>query len=261
MLTDHKVTFSFGKNWVQFVDGLSESDIDLAIQDIKFWLGDVRDKSVVDIGSGSGINSLSFSRLGAKSVHSFDFDPLSVEASKKLQAKFGSTANWTIEQGSVLDTNYLNTLGQFDIVYSWGVLHHTGAMWDAIENSISLVARGGKMWIALYVKGPRYLQDLALKQKFNAATDFRKRIMIRQRILRKMASAVKHRRNPLKWNHTVSRGMNEYHDILDWLGGLPYETATEDEVVQFVRRRGLVLERLKVCREGDLSKYVFSIPS
>ena len=256
-----EITSSFGKNWIDYVKRVSESDIAIAMQGITEWLGKdgVRGRRVIDVGSGSGINSLSFCRLGAKSVHSFDYDPFSVEATKKLHAKEGG-ANWTIEQGSVLDTQYLLGLGKFDVVYAWGVLHHTGAMWDAINNCIGLVAPGGTMWIALYVKGPRYPKDVILKKKFNAASAFGKRIMIGQKILRKMASQVKHGKNPFAWNHSVNRGMNVYYDIIDWLGGLPYETANEDEVVRFLRERGLVLERIKVTREGDLNQYVFSRP-
>ena len=255
-----RITFSFGKNWMNYLDVLSEDSVSTAEQDITEWLGSVRGKRVIDIGSGSGINSLSFCRLGAKTIHSFDYDPLSVEATRKLHAREGSPSNWTVERGSVLDLDYVQNLGTFDVVYSWGVLHHTGAMWDAIENSIGLVAPGGMLWITLYVKGPRYQKDLALKQKFNAASDFGKRVMIARKVLRKMASQLKHGKNPFAWNHTVNRGMNVYYDIVDWLGGLPYETAHEDDVVRFVRKRGLILERIRPMKEGDLSTYVFSSP-
>ena len=256
-MSAEEITFSFGKNWGEFLDVLSESDIDLAVQDIRHWLGDVHGKTVVDVGSGSGINSLAFCRLGAKSVHSFDYDPLSVQATRKLKAT-KSGQNWTVERGSVLDDDYIESLGQFDIVYSWGVLHHTGSMWEAIEKCARLVKPGGLMWISLYAKGPLYQKHLALKKKFNASSQLGKRLMIGRKILRKMASAAKHGRNPLKWNHTVGRGMNEYHDIVDWLGGLPYETATADEVVQFTRRIGLVMERIRPTKEQDCSIYVMS---
>ncbi len=250
------ITFSFGRNWNDYVEEISDTNVTLAIRDIEYWLGQVRGKSVIDVGSGSGINSLSFCRLGAKSVRSFDYDPYSVKAAKKLRARHPA-AHWTIEQGSVLDDEYIASLGTYDVVYSWGVLHHTGDIWHAIGNCSRLVARGGTMWIALYAKGPRYAKDLALKQRFNAASPLGKRVMIARKVLRKMASQVKHGKNPLAWNHTVNRGMNVYYDIVDWLGGLPYETAKEDEVVRFARKAGLVLERIEVKREGDLNQYVF----
>jgi 2-polyprenyl-6-hydroxyphenyl methylase/3-demethylubiquinone-9 3-methyltransferase len=85
--------------------------------------------------------------------------------------------------------------------------------------------------------------------------------MIAQKVARKIARQIKDGRNPFRWNRTVGRGMNVYYDIIDWLGGLPYEVAEEGEVVRFARERNLILENIKVCREGDLSKYVFSRPA
>jgi 2-polyprenyl-6-hydroxyphenyl methylase/3-demethylubiquinone-9 3-methyltransferase len=263
MAAADNITFSFGQNWLDYLDVVSESNIEIAKQDIIEWLGEdeIRGKSVIDIGSGSGINSLCFHRLGAKSVFSFDYDPHSVFATQKFREHEGNPGNWTVKQGSILDTNWLGSLGQFDVVYSWGVLHHTGAMWDALANSIDLVRRGGKLWVALYVKGPRYPKHLALKQRFNSASNLGKRWMIAQKVARKIARQIKDGRNPFRWNRTVGRGMNVYYDIIDWLGGLPYEVAEEGEVVRFARERNLILENIKVCREGDLSKYVFSRPA
>jgi 2-polyprenyl-6-hydroxyphenyl methylase/3-demethylubiquinone-9 3-methyltransferase len=73
-----------------------------------------------------------------------------------------------------------------------------------------------------------------------------------------MLSRLKHFQNPFAWNQKVGRGMNVYHDIVDWLGGLPYETATADEVVTFMRQRGFVLERIEVKSDGGCNKYVLS---
>jgi 2-polyprenyl-3-methyl-5-hydroxy-6-metoxy-1,4-benzoquinol methylase len=67
--------------------------------------------------------------LGAK-VYSFDFDSNSVECTQILKNKYHIENNsWRVDEGSVLDLDYLTKLGKFDIVYSWGVLHHTGKMW------------------------------------------------------------------------------------------------------------------------------------
>ena len=49
-----------------------------------------------------------------------------------------------------MDDEYMNNLSLFDIVYSWGVLHHTGDVWHAIENAASRVKPGGIFYIALY---------------------------------------------------------------------------------------------------------------
>ena len=141
-----------------------------------------------------------------------------------------------------------------------GVLHHTGGMWEAIDNSIRLVKPGGKLWISLYAKGPRYPEDLALKQKYNVSSRLGKKWMIYKTIGSTMLRRLVHFDNPFTWNEKRCRGMNVYHDIVDWLGGLPYEVASEDEVVRVCREKGLILERIKAAVEGGCSTYVFSLP-
>jgi SAM-dependent methyltransferase len=261
-MSTERITFSFGQNWKKFLDEVSEDDVTRAREDIEHWLGSgrVAGKTVIDIGSGSGLHSLCFHLLGAKTVHSFDYDEHSVEATQKMHAEAGSPPGWRVERGSVLDRAYLGSLGRFDIVYSWGVLHHTGAMWEAIENTLQLVAPGGVLWISLYKKGPHYERDLALKRRYNAASEFEKKYLIGRRILRLMLRRLKRGQNPFAWNEKRRRGMNKYHDIVDWLGGLPYETAAEDEVVRYMRTHGLVLERIRPDKDGGCSVYVFSMP-
>jgi 2-polyprenyl-6-hydroxyphenyl methylase/3-demethylubiquinone-9 3-methyltransferase len=136
--------FEFGKNWSRFLAILDEQRITVAEQSLKDMLGvnSLSGKSFLDIGSGSGLFSLAARRLGA-SVHSFDFDPQAVACTAELKRRyFPNDPAWTIEEGSVLDTEYLSSLATFDIVYSWGVLHHTGAMWQALENVHPKVAPG-----------------------------------------------------------------------------------------------------------------------
>lgn len=244
------------------METVRQEDVDGARRDIEHWLGAdrVRGKTVIDVGCGSGIHSLAFQLLGAEMIHSFDADQYSVEATKVLWAGARKPEKWTIAQGSILDKEYVASLGQYDIVYSWGVLHHTGAMWQAVENACRLVKPGGVLWIALYAKGPRYPKDLALKQKYNSASRLGKRCMEYRGIGRLVLSRLGHLRNPFAWNQKRGRGMDAYHDLVDWLGGLPYEVASEDEVVKFGRESGFVLERIKAQREGGCSVYVFSRP-
>jgi len=259
-VVDDQITFSFGKNWSEFVQDVTENDVSRAIADINYWLGEgaVANQRVLDIGSGSGIHSLSFWKLRAATVYSFDYDEFSVKATRKLHESAGCPANWSVEQGSILDSDYVRSLGNFDIVYSWGVLHHTGSMWEAVDNAFGLVAPGGKVWISLYAKGDRYEDDLKLKRQFNSASTMGKQMLVARRVLRIMLSRIRHGKNPFAWNEKLPRGMNVYHDIIDWLGGLPYETASEDEVVRFARRRNFTLERIMVAPEGGCSVYVFS---
>ncbi len=258
-----EITFSFGQNWKDYLQTISQDDIDSAKNDIEAWLGSgyVAGKKVLDIGSGSGVHSLAFYLLGAEEVFSFDYDRHSVEATTACWEKEGKPQNWRVSHGSILDREFLAKLGEgYDIVYSWGVLHHTGAMWEAIDNSLNFVKPGGRYWIALYTKGPQYPRDLALKQRYNLASSFGKRWMVCKDIGIRMLKRLLHRQNPFAWNEKRHRGMNTYHDIVDWLGGLPYEVASADEVVSVCRKKGLTLERIRAVDEGGCSIYVFSLP-
>jgi 2-polyprenyl-6-hydroxyphenyl methylase/3-demethylubiquinone-9 3-methyltransferase len=131
-------------------------------------------------------------------------------------------------------------------------------MWEAIENVFSLVAPNGKLWISLYAKGPRFDADLKLKRKYNAAGKIGKRLTEWRWISRIMLSRLRHLKNPFSWNQKGIRGMNVYNDLIDWLGGLPYEVASEDEVVLFARQRGFILERIDVLPEGGCSTFVLT---
>ena len=137
--------FAFGENWTRFLQVLNEERIQQAEQSLRTMLGvaDLQGNRFLDIGSGSGLFSLAAQRLGA-TVHSFDYDPQSVACTQELKRRYFPDENsWTVEEASVLDQAYLSRLGQFEVVYSWGVLHHTGALWQALENVAPLVAGGG----------------------------------------------------------------------------------------------------------------------
>lgn len=249
MQSPEQITFSFGENWQAFLGTASEETFQTARQDIEEWLGtgSVQGKRVLDIGSGSGIHSLAFLSLGASELMSFDRDPKSVAATTSLWEKSGKPTRWTVREGSVLDRAFLEGLGweSFDIVYAWGVLHHTGAMWDAVENALQMVRQGGLAWLALYTWSSTYPSDLAMKQRYNAASPLRKKAMVGIRIAKRMWLRLRAGKNPFGWNEKRERGMDVYHDILDWVGGLPYEVAKAEDVLFLAGRRAFQLKRIR----------------
>jgi 2-polyprenyl-6-hydroxyphenyl methylase/3-demethylubiquinone-9 3-methyltransferase len=229
--------FEFGKNWQRFLSTLDDNKIKTAESSLKTMLGveSLTGKKFLDIGSGSGLHSLAARRLGAE-VYSFDYDPDSVECTKYLRdSYFTEDSKWIIQPGSVLDADYLKSLGQFDIVYSWGVLHHTGNMWKAISYTISLVSEKGQLFIAIYNRHWTSIIWKAIKVIYNKSPDIIKYFLIwlfTGIIL--VGAFLTTGKNPLKGE----RGMEFKYDIVDWLGGYPYEYATKSEIINFVEKFG-----------------------
>ena len=261
--------FEFGENWSRFLKLLDETRIQEAEDSLTAMLevSDLKDKSFLDIGSGSGLFSLAARRLGAR-VHSFDFDPQSVACGEELKRRyFPNDDSWTIEEGSVLNAKYLESLGPFDVVYSWGVLHHTGRMWQALENAQRSVAPGGKLFIALYNDtGSQSARWKWIKCTYNKLPRFA-RVPFTLAVIapEEAKSLVKHliKMNPVGYvrtwsNYNDRRGMNRWRDIVDWVGGYPYEVSTPDEVFDFYRRRGFTLTKLNCGRVGlGCNQFVF----
>lgn len=260
--------FEFGKNWNRFLKGLNAEQVATAERSLQKMLNtaSLEGKTFLDIGSGSGLFSLAARRLGA-TVHSFDFDPESVACTKELRRRyFPVNDGWTIDEASALDAGYLKNLGQFDIVYSWGVLHHTGKMWSALENVHPLVSQRGKLFLALYNdQGSRSRRWLLAKRIYNQLPRFMKSfwavIAIAPTELKASLSAILNRKfaDYLRgWRHEPTRGMSRWRDIIDWVGGYPYEYASPDEIFDFYYARGFDLSRL-VCKGAGFgcAEYIF----
>jgi 2-polyprenyl-3-methyl-5-hydroxy-6-metoxy-1,4-benzoquinol methylase len=241
--------FEFGKNWQRFLSVLNEERIAAAERFLCEMLevGTLNGRRFLDIGSGSGLYSLAARRLGA-TVHSFDFDPQSVACTRELKNRyFRGDTNWTIDEGSVLDKSYLESLGPFDIVYSWGVLHHTGAMWSALDNAAIAVRPGGKLFVAIYNdQGGKSDRWRAVK-KFYCSSRAGKLLVsgivipwfVGHRFLNDCLKAT----NPLTYyfQYKQRRGMSAVHDWFDWLGGYPFEVARPEQIFRFYRDKGLTL--------------------
>jgi 2-polyprenyl-6-hydroxyphenyl methylase/3-demethylubiquinone-9 3-methyltransferase len=220
--------------------------------------------SFLDAGSGSGLFSLAARRLGAK-VTSFDFDPQSVECTGELRRRyFADDPGWVVLQGSVLDSGFMSDLGQFDVVYSWGVLHHTGAMWEAIDNAQRVVAGGGRFFIALYNdQGMKSVGWKHLKRLYCSGLPGRVLVTgacVPYLVLRRALSDVVRGRSPLAHyrEYRSNRGMSVIRDWVDWLGGYPFEVATPTATFDFLRARGFRLDRLLTTAGSCCNEFVFT---
>jgi 2-polyprenyl-6-hydroxyphenyl methylase/3-demethylubiquinone-9 3-methyltransferase len=263
--------FEFGKNWSRFLTVLNDERIEDAVSSLRKMLEveDLRGKSFLDIGSGSGLFSLAARRLGAR-VHSLDYDPHSVACTAELRRRyFPDDPAWRVEEGSALDAAYISSLGLFDVVYSWGVLHHTGQMWKALENAQLPVGLGGKLFIAIYNDtGSQAARWKWIKRTYNELprllrTPFAVAVCAPDEAKRALRSVLtlkpgEYVRSWTQYGQKGGRGMSHWYDIIDWVGGHPYEVATPEEIFEFYKARGFTLARLKCGGVGlGCNEFVF----
>lgn len=250
--------FRFGKNWSDFLQKLNQGRIAHAQASLQEMLGEFLKKnhSFIDIGSGSGLSSLAARKLGFN-VTSFDFDRDSVMCTSLLKKEYAQNdPNWTIYEGSILDTAFISKLGSFDVVYSWGVLHHTGRMWDALNNAASLVKPGGVLFIALYNdQGFRSKFWTFVKRLYNASTFGRiamTGLFVPYFFLGGLVRDLLRFKNPLTRfsAYQSNRGMSLYNDWIDWIGGYPFEVASTEIIESHLKKLGF--ERIKIKKTSSL---------
>lgn len=259
--------FRFGDNWTHFLSVLNDERIEEAKSSLKYMLNveTLDGKTFLDVGSGSGLFSLVARMLGAK-VYSFDYDPQSVACTAELKQRYFPDDDWVVEPGSVLDKDYLSRLGHFDVVYSWGVLHHTGSMWDALRNVASLVKPKGQLFIAIYNK-QQFISAywVFVKRLYNRSWPIIQRLINYCYFLffaaELFAADVLRGRNPtLRYQGIDSRGMSVYYDVVDWVGGWPFEVATPEEIFRFFKDQGFSLTELVTCGgKHGCNEFVFKL--
>lgn len=262
-----ELRFGFGKNWANFLQCLDEERIQEAVQSLKAYLSveNLNGKTFLDIGSGSGLFSLAAYRLGA-TVKSFDYDEDSVSCTKYLRDTYAPDSSWEVFQGSILDDGLISQLGTYDIIYSWGVLHHTGNMYKAFENAEKLVKIDGCLFISIYNdQGIPSQRWTYIKKKYNSSGFIGKKILEIYTLFRQWTFTFlrdfMRSGNPFKtWvNYSKNnRGMSAYYDLIDWVGGYPFEVAKPEEVFNYFKKRNFSLEYLKTCAGGvGCNEFVF----
>ncbi|MEK6276636.1 MAG: class I SAM-dependent methyltransferase [Actinomycetota bacterium] len=259
--------FPFGENWLRLLEHVDEERVRIAERSLRETLGidDLSGRTFLDAGSGSGPFSLAATRLGAARVHSFDFDPDSVACTRLMKERFApDLETWTIEAGDVTDAAYCASLGGFDVVYCFGVLHSAGAMWQALDNLVGTVASGGLLFVSIYNhQGRTSKRWRRVKRLYNRLPN-RLRPLFAATVwlpfeARYAAYGLTHEpRTYLRTWTRRDRGMSKWHDIVDWVGGYPFEFARPEQVFDRCRAHGLELVGLATVRgRSACNEFVF----
>jgi 2-polyprenyl-6-hydroxyphenyl methylase/3-demethylubiquinone-9 3-methyltransferase len=250
--------FAFGKNWASYARLIDDRRVEAAVDGLRRLVGQesLGGQRFLDIGSGSGLHALAACLLGAAQVTAVDLDPESVETTRAVLSRLAGRTAWSAERTSVFDLTPA-THGPFDIVYSWGVLHHTGRMEEAVACAARLVAPGGTLVLALYQRTP-----------LCAFWKWEKRAYVRHpytfaplaRALFKAAMIAGYLidgQNP--WSkirgYSTNRGMDWSHDVHDWLGGWPYESISAGEMSRLAARLGFSVIRSSPTRVRALGLF------
>ena len=266
--TESDVRFAFGANWMDYSKSVSEQQIDDAVRRLINLIdsAELQGASLIDVGCGSGLHSLAALRQGVSKLVALDYDPLSVETTRSMLAKLWHVENYEVRRDDIL--SLAKPIDPADIVYSWGVLHHTGDMRRALRNAAGLVRPGGLLVVALYGK-TRYCGTWAkIKRWYCQADEAAKRKAERWYVrlfgwylLLRGKSLSKH----IASYSTKKRGMDFLHDVRDWLGGYPYESVSPDELKTLLEPLGFTCIKQNVRRRSGLfgsgcDEYVFRAP-
>lgn len=255
-LTSVDSHFKFGENWRDFVETQisPERIADARIRFGKLFLTEeIAGKRFIDIGCGSGLSLLCALEHGPSAAVGVDIDAASIEAARMLLSRQAQGRPWNVFRCSVLDPELL-AQGQFDVVHSWGVLHHTGDMWRALDRAGGLVADGGLLAIALY-RRTRLCGFWKLEKRiYKDAPPWAQRgvrWVYKALFCAYMLLRLKNPFRILREYSKTKRGMNFDHDAHDWLGGYPYESARAKDVIAFFTARGFEFVRGNIRRPGS----------
>lgn len=259
------MAFAFGKNWKNYLKtSYDDKALKRSMESLENFIGidNLVGKTFLDIGCGSGVHSLAAIKLGASKVLSIDVDEDSIECCKELSEKEGFNSRWEIKTGSLVNDEFILRVGNFDVVYCWGVAHHTGDMQKALGNLEKTIKPGGFLYLAIYNKVNGIFGShwwFIIKKFYNGSNFFVKKTMEIFYISWHYLLVFVRYKKPFEFleNFKKKRGMNFRNDLIDWLGGYPYEFASPEEIFDFYKNKGLSLIKMRTTNSIGNNSFLF----
>jgi 2-polyprenyl-6-hydroxyphenyl methylase/3-demethylubiquinone-9 3-methyltransferase len=137
-------------------------------------------------------------------------------------------------------------------------------MWEALGNVAPLVKHEGQLFIAIYNdQGRASMMWLAVKKVYNILPSWLRVLVLipsfmrlwLPTIIRDLAGG-----RPFRtWKtYLKERGMSPWRDVVDWVGGYPFEVAKPEDIFDIYCAKGFSLEKLKTCAGGlGCNEFVF----
>jgi 2-polyprenyl-6-hydroxyphenyl methylase/3-demethylubiquinone-9 3-methyltransferase len=117
-------------------------------------------------------------------------------------------------------------------------------MWKAVERAAMFVKTGGQLALAIYAKTPLDSAWKMEKRIYSSSPASVQWLLRQSFVAALMAAKTLRGKNPMViFRESLARGMNLSHDVHDWLGGYPYETATAEELNSRICALGFTEER------------------
>jgi len=111
------------------------------------WKG----KKVLEVGCGIGTDTINFARVGAL-VTAVDLSDESLKLAKQRARVFGLEENITFYQANAEELTSFVPVGSYDLIYSFGVLHHTPNPSNAIVQIKKYMTSASELRIMLYAR-------------------------------------------------------------------------------------------------------------